>query len=226
MINCIHRNHIIHIMLNIWMATFALSGLSAQMEFDGFPVEEIRETLELTDDQVERFKSIQSSHAKSFSALEDRIEGLSDQDQRMALVNEMRTLMKNTMSKVENLLSQEQFQKLLTHMKGFDAEKMGAHLGEMMANMQQRLKLSMDQFALIQPLMAVYQPPIRELMTELSAADGFRQRRKVGSQMRDLRGELDDEIKAILTKEQYEEWEKMSDERRTVIREQMENRSN
>lgn len=205
------------------MITFADTGLSAQLSLDEISFEDLGHKLELSDEQVTQLKAIQTSHRGKASSLKSKINQTDDRKSRKALVDDMRALMKAAMAEVQEALTSEQFHALQAHMSELRASKQKETQTDAMSDLQERLGLSAEQVAEIQPLMAVYQPQIRALVTELSEAAGFRQKRKAASKAKELRSELDEEIKEILTRSQYSEWEAMSEERRAKMRETMRN---
>ncbi len=205
------------------MITFAGNGLSAQLSLDEISFEELDDKLELSDEQVTQLKAIQNSHSEKASSLKSKINLSDDRKSRKALVDDMRALMKTAMAEVQEALTSEQFDALQAHMREFRASPQKEMQTDAMADLQERLDLSAEQLAEIQPLMAVYQPQIRALMNELSKAAGLRQKRKAALKAKELRSELDEEIKEILTGSQYSEWEAMAEERRAKMRETMPN---
>lgn len=220
-VSCMKR--IKSVVIVLMMVTFAGTGLSAQMGLDEISFEDIGEKLELSDEQVAQLKAIQTSQSEKVSSLKSKINQADDQKSRRALVDDMRKQMKTAMAEVQEVLTGEQFDAFQAHLGELRAIKQKEMQNNVMADMQERLGLSEDQVAEIQPLMAVYQPQIRAIMSEANDAKGFRQKRKAASKAKEIRTELDEAIKDNLTAAQYAEWEKMGEERRATMRETMGN---
>lgn len=214
---------IINAVIFLVMVTFAGAGLSGQMGLDEISFEDIGAKLELSEEQVTQLKAIQTAHSEKVSSLKSKINQADDRKSRKALVNDMRKQMKTAMAEVQEVLTSAQFEAFQAHLGELRATKQKEMQNDGMADMQERLGLSAEQVAEIQPLMAVYQPQIGALMTELNGAEGLRQKRKAASKAKELRSELDEEIKVILTGAQYSEWEAMGEERRAKMRETMRN---
>lgn len=205
----------------LMMLPLAVSNLSAQMGLEDFSFEEIGQQLKLSDEQMSQLQAIQTAHSEKAASLKSRLDQANDQKSRKALVDDIRKLKQAAMAEVQGVLTSDQFDAFQVQLTQLRAIKKKEMQNETMADMQERLGLSYEQVADIQPLMAVYQPQISALMDELNQASGFRQKRKVGSKAKEIREELDQAIKEILTAGQYAEWEVMGEERRAKIRETM-----
>jgi hypothetical protein len=98
-------------------------------------------------------------------------------------------------------------------------EEHGARLAKHMEHAAERLGLSDAQKQQLRPLVEEHVAKARAIRDKYPAESSPDQKRQMYEEMHAVREEYDGKVRAVLTEEQRQEWEKMRSERRDRMRE-------
>jgi Spy/CpxP family protein refolding chaperone len=95
----------------------------------------------------------------------------------------------------------------------------GARIQELMQQAAERLKLTDAQKQQLQPIIEEHLAQARAIRDKYPAEASREQKRQMFDEMHAARKDYDGKVRAVLTEEQQQEWEKMRSERRERMRE-------
>ena len=98
------------------------------------------------------------------------------------------------------------------------SEQRTAQAHERIAQLQARLKLTPDQAEKLKPVIQKEVEELRAVREQHSSDTSRRGKAKMLQAMRDVQGKYEDEIAAILTPEQKQEWKKIKEERKQEMK--------
>jgi len=98
-------------------------------------------------------------------------------------------------------------------------EDHGARIEKHMEHAAERLGLSDAQKEQLRPLVEQHVAKAKAIRDKYPAESSAEQRRQMYQEMHAVREEYDGQVRAVLTEEQRQEWEKMRSERRDRMRE-------
>jgi Spy/CpxP family protein refolding chaperone len=91
-------------------------------------------------------------------------------------------------------------------------------VGQRIAEMTERLKLTPDQVAKIRPIVESHVGKLKDLKASLGSQPTRAQKREAVGKLRDLSSDFAKQVSALLTPEQQAEWKKLRDENRERLR--------
>lgn len=206
--------------LTIWFAT-AVSPQALAEKADIQSVEELQSALNLSEEQAEELQALRQAFEEEVADLHEELASAEDRSTRRELAREYRSMAGKYQQELGALLDPEQMSQLQELLKERRASMQQSGPHGSLAEYLEKLDLTPEQKVEFESVMMVYQPEMRALMGDLQDAKGFRQKRKIGGELKDLRGELDADMKAFLSDEQYATWQTIQEERREAMREQM-----
>ncbi len=171
-------------------------------------VERLKTSLNLSEEQTGQVRLILTNAAKETKQIRQLNQG--DQE---AIAAAMKDLRDRTSQQIENILTPDQQKKYQTIKDQFRAP--GGNSGQELETLTERLNLTDEQAAKIEPILASAREQMQELRQNRSG-----DRQEMRSKMQSIFQERDKKIEEVLTDSQKKEYEKYQQERR----EQMMNR--
>lgn len=199
----------------VWLSCSATVHADSA-KLDPLTAEEIKAGLNLSDDQAEELQSLTKAFEEDATRLREELTAAEDRSARRDLAREFRSRAREYQEQLEALLEPEQIARL----RELQKDQRATRLQESFSESMEKLELTPEQKIEFESVMMVYQPEIQPLMKELQEARGFREKRKIGGELKDLRDGLDAEMKAFLSDEQYATWQSIQEARREAMREQ------
>jgi Spy/CpxP family protein refolding chaperone len=170
---------------------------------------QMEDKLDLTDEQFLQVREILETAAYRIAADRQQLEGDPD-----ALRSAVAGTLKDASKQIEALLTEDQREEYVEFRKSGRADLRTMEL-------QHRLALSEAQTAEVYEILLAAEREFVKMRDEMMQ-NGGRGRGGGGmSKMRDLRKDTDEKIEKVLTEEQRVEYEKIQDERRSRMQQQM-----
>ncbi len=194
-----------------------LPSLPAEEILEGLAVGQIREKIDLSEEQTTKLETLTENYREQSTALKNKIPTADSPATRQALVREMTDLAMANRKAVKQLLSEQQFAELQT----LHTDRLEENRKPDQPDYRKQLDMSPEQALQFRAVLAVYMPGVQELMQELQQAEGLRQKRKISKSLKALRDEMDGEIQGVLNQSQQQVWQTIQKERRAEMRAEM-----
>jgi len=163
-------------------------------------MQELSEKLNLTDEQKAAIRPILVTEANEIKAVHQ--DSSLSTEQKQAKIKEIRD---NSREKINALLTPEQ-QKKFAEMKGEAGSKMRERFQNRLTVLAEKLNLTDEQKAAINPILATEANDIKAVMQENSLSKEQKQ-----TKIADIRETSDKKINALLTPEQQAKWAKLKE---------------
>ncbi|MEJ2637231.1 MAG: hypothetical protein P8184_18340 [Calditrichia bacterium] len=198
------------VVLSVFLTIVLLAGTGfAQTESPiDRRVERLKTSLNLSEEQTGQVRLILTNAANETKQIRQLNQG--DQE---AIAAAMKDLRDRTSQQIENILTPDQQKKYQTIKDQFRAP--GGNSGQELETLTERLNLTDEQAAKIEPILASAREQMQELRQNRSG-----DRQEMRSKMQSIFQERDKKIEEVLSDSQKKEYEKYQQERR----EQMMNR--